>query len=136
MRTEEMRRNRKLWLMTRKGHSFAFDAIGEVKDPIAHIIKWATESLSNDEIRRLQQELGAICEDSDSPRPLGRQAGDTESEDFSREGPVFTESKRKLNHGAAADRALAFDSADSSYEELFSDTKRLDRRPFSLLETR
>jgi hypothetical protein len=137
MRTEEMRRNRKLWLMTRKGHSFALDALGEVKDPIAHILKWANENLEDSEIRRLQTELGRIVEqgkDSDGLRPLGR---DTESTDnYWKEGPVFTESERKLNHGAAADRALAFDSADSSYEALFSDTKRLDPRPISWLETR
>jgi hypothetical protein len=139
MRSEDMRRDRRLWLATHKkgGSSFAFDALGEVKDPIAHILKWANENLSDDEIKRLQTELASICEDSDGLRPLGRQAGDTESaEPFSREGPVFTEGKRKLNHGAAADRALAFDSADSSYEALFSDTKRLDRRPISWLETR
>jgi hypothetical protein len=134
MTREEMRRNRKLWLMTRKGNTFAFDALGEVKDPVAAILKWANENLSDDDIGRLQTELGAICEDSDGLRPLGR---DTESTgEYWREGPVFTESKRKLNHGAAADRALALDSADSSYEALFSDTKRLDRRPLSWLETK
>jgi hypothetical protein len=120
MRTEEMRRNRKLWLMTRKGHSFAFDAIGEVKDPIAHIIKCVNENLSNDEIRRLQTELASICEDSDGLRPLGRQAGDTESDEpFSREGPTFTESKRKLNAGAAQAHDSSLSSDDASYYERF-----------------
>jgi hypothetical protein len=105
-----MRRDRRLWLATRKkgGSTFAFDALGEVKDPIPHILKWANENLSDDEIRRLQTELASICEHSDGLRPLGR---DTESTGEPwREGPVFTESKRKLNHGAAAGRALAFDS--------------------------
>jgi hypothetical protein len=155
MRTEEMRRNRKLWLMTRKGSTFAFDALGEVKDPIAHILKWANENLEDSEIRRLQTELGRIVEqgkDSDGLRALSSVTGDDEGE-YSERGSVFTETKRELNAGArepsgrysagarqAQDAALSYEqltrghAADaapksSSYNKLFPERRIGDEVP-------
>ena len=44
MSSEEMRRRRKLYLMTHTRSSMALDELGEVKDPIAAICKWANEN--------------------------------------------------------------------------------------------
>ena len=132
MSSEEMRRRRKLYLMTHTRSSMALDELGEVKDPIAAICKWANETLDDGEIRRLQAALGRLVEkgEDDLPRALSSVTGD---DDYSDGGPVFAESKRKLNAGArqAADAALVYASDDESYEALFSDTKRLGRRPIS-----
>ena len=125
MSSEEMRRRRKLYLMsrTKSGSTFALDELGEVKDPISAICKWANENLDDREIRRLQAALGRLVDQTED-NGHGALSPVTGDDDYSDEGPVFAESKRKLNAGArqAHDEALA---PGVSYDRLFSDTKRL-----------
>lgn len=134
-----MRRRRKLYLMTHTKSSMALDELGEVKDPIAAICKWANENLDDREIRRLQVALGRLVDqgEDDGLRALSPMSGDTEGE-YPEQDPPWAETKRRLNAGAheanggysrgaqAQDAALA---PDVSYDRLFGDTKRLDRRP-------
>ena len=130
MSSEEMRRRRKLYLMTHTRSSMALDELGEVKDPIAAICKWANETLDDGEIRRLQAALGRLVEkgEDDLPRALSPVTGD---DDYSKGGPTFAERRTRMNSGAqAADSALVYASDDESYRALFSDTKRLgEERP-------
>ena len=132
MNREEMRRRRKLYLMSRtKSGSFAFDEMGAVDDPVAKICTWANENLDDGEIRRLQGALGRLLEQATDDDGLGA----LDLAGYSEGGSTFAERKTRMNSGAqAADLAL---SADASYETLFSDTKRFDRRPiFNWLETK
>ncbi len=75
-------RNRKLYLMTHKatGSSMAFDEVGAVDDPVALICKWAAENLEDEDIHRLQMELGKLSEFGqddllEGVRPAKREAG-------------------------------------------------------------
>ena len=127
MSSEEMRRRRKLYLMSHTKSSMAFDELGEVRDPIATICKWANENLEDGEIRRLQAALGRLVEqakDDDGLRAL-------DVPGYSEGGPTFAERSGRMNSGAqAADSALVYASDDESYEALFEDAKRLgEERP-------
>ena len=119
MSSEEMRRRRKLYLMTHTRSSMALDELGEVKDPISAICKWANETLDDGEIRRLQAALGRLVEkgEDDLPRALSPVTGD---DDYSKGGPTFTQRRGRMNSGAqAADSALAYASDDESSTAAF-----------------
>ena len=89
MSSEEMRRRRKLYLMTHTKSSMALDELGEVKDPIAAICKWANENLGDGEIRRLQAALGRLIEQGEDT--LARAESGDGRDDYSKGGPTFTE---------------------------------------------
>lgn len=81
MNSEEMRRRRKLYLgrRTNAGSTFAFDEMGEVKDPVATICRWANLNLDDGEIRRLVAALRGLvesdgAEDGDGFEPLAERA--------------------------------------------------------------
>ena len=106
MSSEEMRRRRKLYLMTHTRSSMALDELGEVKDPIAAICKWANETLDDGEIRRLQAALGRLVEkgEDDLPRALSPVTGD---DDYSKGGPTFAERRTRMNSGRPGSRLCA-----------------------------
>ena len=75
-------RTGKAYLMTHKatGSTMAFDELGEVDDPVALICKLAAENLEDEDIHRLQMELGKISEFGqddllEGVRPAKREAG-------------------------------------------------------------
>ena len=127
-----MRRRRKLYLMTHTKSSMAFDELGEVRDPIATICKWANETLEDGEIRRLQAALGRLIEqgEDNGPRALSSVTGD---DDYSEGGPTFAESSGRMNSGAqAADSALSYGQLanDAGYDKLFPERRHLgEERP-------
>ena len=132
MSSEEMRRRRKLYLgrRTNTGSTFAFDELGEMKDPVKAICSWANLNLDDAEIGRLCAALSSLvegAEDSDGLRPLHERAEGFAESTFKR---------RDAGARQAHDEALSYGQLtrggadDAGYDKLFPDRRRLgEERP-------